>query len=307
MATMLRARRVIVIGADMIDGGYGATQILQRLRLAQLSRLSGGRTRVIGSSFSANPNPEVIAFLKGAKGLEILARDPVSQQRMTQYLERDVTMVADSAFLLRPEITCDAARAAATFMSEQKAQGRRILALNVSGLVFRKIFPGALERFSAAVADWIARTPDVAPLVLAHDRRPGKAGDLGSCDVLAAAIQEKAPNRCHYVRDDISAWDAKALAAQFDMAFVCRMHFAIACLGQGIPPLSLVSMGKFEGLMQHFGLQGLTLDPATAAGDAVKLTEALDDLSRRAPALRATIRAALPAVRALSARNYEDL
>ncbi|NHA15352.1 polysaccharide pyruvyl transferase family protein [Thioalkalivibrio sp. XN279] len=307
VATMLRARRVIVIGADIIDGGYGATQILRRLRLARLASLFGGRTRVIGSSFSANPNPDVIAFIKEANWLEIFAREPLSQQRMEQFLGRKVTMVADSAFLLRPEISCDVAKAAMSFMSEQKAKGRRIICLNASGLVFTKIAPGALERFSTTIADWIARTPDIVPIVLAHDRRPGKAGDLESCDVLAAAVKDKAPERCYYVRENISAWDVKALAAQFDMALVCRMHLAIACLGQSVPPLSLVSMGKFEGLMLHFGLQGLTLDPATVAGDMSTLTEALNNLSRRAPALRDKIQDALAAVRALSEKNYEHL
>lgn len=301
---LIAAKRVIIIGADIIDGGYNPGPTLRRLRFADVARRFGARVRVIGSSFSENPAPEVVRFLKAAPWVELLARDPVSKARMDAALGRDVPLVADSAILLQPEARAGTAKDALAWMEAQKAGGRRVLALNVSGLVFSKLDDGALDRFSDAVADWLAANKDIAAAVVSHDRRRGKAGDLNACDRLFEAVRAKVPERCHYVREEIEAWDAKAIAGGLDMAFVCRMHFAIACLGRGVPPLCLVSMGKFEGLMQHFGLSGLTLDPATAM-DPDAVYRALDRLKADAADHRATIEAALPAVKAMSAKNYE--
>lgn len=301
---LIAAKRIIIIGADILDGGYDKRTILRRLRFADLARRFGARVRVIGCSFSETPDPEVVRVLKAATWLDILARDPVSKSRMEAALGRAVPLVADSAFLLRPEARSDVATATLDWMDGQKADGRRVLALNVSALVFSKLADGALERFAAAVADWLAGNADIAAVVVAHDRRGGKAGDRASCDRLFEALSARVPERCHYVREGIAAWDAKAIAGGLDMAFVCRMHFAIACLGRGVPPLCLVTMGKFEGLMQHFGLGGLTLDPAAAMEDTAVAT-ALDRLKAGAADHRATIEAALPRVKEMSAKNYE--
>ena len=301
-----RSRRAFMIGADILDGAYNSKTIMKRLRMAQAAHMLGAKVRVVGCSFSANADLSVTAFLKRSKWLEILARDPVSQARLETALDRQIELVADTAFLLRPEATTQVARNAIDWMKDQNAGGRRVLALNVSGLLFARMEKGSLETFCRGVANWIDGHKNIAALVVAHDRRPGNAGDVATCDVLDKAIRERAPDRCHYVREDIQAWDAKEIAGHLDMAFVCRMHFAIACLGRGVPPLSLVTMGKFEGLMSHFGLEGLTLDPA-AAMDVQAVGAALDDLKMRAPQLRVEIEKALPRMKELSARNYQSL
>ncbi|WP_308916061.1 polysaccharide pyruvyl transferase family protein [Jannaschia sp. LMIT008] len=307
LANVARARRVIVIGADILDGRYNPDTILSRLKLAAIAHRFGAKVRVIGCSFSTAPNPRVIEWLKRAEWLEILAREEVSKARMEAALGRPVELVADSAFLLRPEATTPAAHDAIAFAEAQHAAGRRVLGLNASGLVFSKVAPGTLEAYAEAVAEWVAGREDMAAMVVSHDSRPGQIGDQASCDVLAEAVGRMVPDRFHYVRDGINAWDVKGFAGHLDMVLLCRMHFGIACLGNGVPPLALVSMGKFEGLMGLFGLDGLEIDPERVAADPRSIQGRLDDLAERAPDLRTRIEAALPEVRAMSARNYAGL
>lgn len=84
------------------------------------------------------------------------------------------------------------------------------------------------------------------------------------------------------------------------------MHFAIAALGQGTPPVSFVYQGKFEGLMQHFGLEseGLML-ASDADGTGAPGSAALEAATARAADLRRRIETALPRVVALARSNFE--
>ncbi len=83
------------------------------------------------------------------------------------------------------------------------------------------------------------------------------------------------------------------------------MHLAIACLGQSTPPVSIVYQGKFEGLMAHFGLDGLTFAP-DAVGQSPEPDTQLAAATDQAAALRQKIAQALPGVTALSQSNFKD-
>jgi polysaccharide pyruvyl transferase WcaK-like protein len=304
-AELARAGQVLMVGADMLDGTYGTATVLNRLRLVDMARRLGARTRIVGSSFSGAPRPEMIARLRRMSWLDILARDPVSKDRMERALDREVKLVADVAFLLEPEITCAPAERAAAWIAARRAEGRRVVALNVSGLVFKELPEGTLETYADVVAGRLARE-NVSVLVLPHDWRRGAAGDLASCRTLHDRLSRHLPGRCHLVEEPIAAWDAKALAGLVDAALLCRMHFAIACLGQRTPPYCLVSAGKFEGLMEHFGLAGNLFNP----GELITPEAMLRPVERMLAASeddRRTIAAALPRVLDLSRRNFDDL
>jgi polysaccharide pyruvyl transferase WcaK-like protein len=111
--------------------------------------------------------------------------------------------------------------------------------------------------------------------------------------------------RLHMVDGLLDAWDAKAIAGAVDLVLTGRMHFAIAALGQGTPPVSVVYQGKFEGLMQHFGLEA---EPLLLAPDKVGSGDAaLAAATANAERLRSKILAVLPRVEALSRSNFSGL
>ncbi len=94
------AAALYVIGADVIDGAYGAGHSLAMLDAAQLGVQCGLRTTIVGSSFCERPHPRVVKQLRRLDPrVTMLARDSHSQKRIEQAMERSVPLVADIAFL----------------------------------------------------------------------------------------------------------------------------------------------------------------------------------------------------------------
>lgn len=299
---ILTASHLVYIGADVLDGVYHPPSTLKRLRTLAMGHRLGKRTRVMGSSWSETPAPEVIDFLTANPWLEVLARDPVSQTRMERDIGRPVRLVADLAFLLEPQAKSPAAKAAVAWADAERRGGATVLAVNLSGHTVRTLPGRSVAPFAGLVSRWLSADLSRRVVVLPHDRRAGMGGDLTVCADLAEALSDFGP-RVHAPDGEIQAWDAKAIAGACDIVLTGRMHLAIAALGQGVPPVSIVYQGKFEGLMAHFGLEqaGLTLAPDAVDGADEALAAATD----RRRALSAQIVAALPRIKELSRANFE--
>ena len=99
------------------------------------------------------------------------------------------------------------------------------------------------------------------------------------------------------------AAEVQALCAELDIVLSGRMHCAIACLSQGTPVACITYQDKFEGLFEHFGLQGMTIDPEVSLRSG-KLLEFFLPIYQNRDNLRKQIEARLPAVRQLAEANF---
>lgn len=303
---VMRAHHLLVVGADMLDGHYGKEGIGRRLALARLAHAFGAKVRVVGCSFSTYPDVEIVELLKKMPWLDILARDPVSQERMQNALGRDIRLAADVAFLLEPALEAAHARAAADWIAQQRLADRPVFAVNVSGLVFKKLPEGTVEGFASVVADRMAREANVAVIVVPHDWRPGQEGDLDACRQFHSVLSKRGEIESHILEKPVQAWEMKGIAGLVDAALLCRMHFAIACLGQGVPTYCLVSAGKFDGLMQHFNLSDNLFKPAELT-ERAKMHAAVEHMLSHWRADTQRVKEALPNVVTLSKSNFIDL
>lgn len=276
------------------------------MRLMQFANVLGKRTRVFGASFSRTPSDQMVGFLRKAGWLELFARDPVSQERMSTATGREAMLVADLAFALEPQITTAAAADAAAYVRARRDDGHTILGVNFGGPAVSSNLKPLQAGLVTALSRWLDDDPARSILFIPHDFRQGRYGDEWSIAGIVAALPKRFGNRLQLVSEPIQAWDAKALAGMLDFVLVSRMHFAIAALGMGVPPLCIVYQGKFEGLMRHFDLDGCMIEPATCL-EPERLGAALERTLSNAPALRARIALALPRVKALSLVNFDGL
>lgn len=304
-AMAVRAGHVGLIGADVLDGVYSAESILKRLNVLRIAQRLGTATRVFGSSWSETPAEPVIAFLRKARWLDLHARDPISQARMEAALDRPVTLVADLAFLLHPEIRAPEAQAAARWIAARRVAGATILGVNLSGLTLRDRPDHGIGAAAGLVARWLEADAGRVVLLMPHDRRPGMVGDTEVLTGLHRALADRFADRMHLLPDTLDAWDLKALAGLVDLVLTGRMHLAIAAMGMGTPALCMVYQGKFEGLMAHFSLEGLTVSPSNLI--AGQCDAQLESTTARRMDLAERIRHRLPFVESLSRRNVQGM
>lgn len=299
-----RSKSLLFIGADVIDGEYGGD--CGRLKLVDIAARGGMQTAAVNFSFSENPGAAAVARLREMPDIPMHPRDPVSFERFTKALGRDATQVADVAFLLNPEDTAQNAKDAITWAKAQKSAGHVVLGVNAGGTTLAKMKGDGLAALEGALQTWMDTSPSRSILLLPHDYKPQPTGDVEPLRTLKERLSPKYGDRVHMVDFPFNAWDVKAMAAEMDFTLLARMHFAIACLGQGTPPLCVAYAGKFEGLMQYFGLENMLISEAEAL-DPVALSARLEEFETRVPDMRERITTHLPEIKTKSRRNFEWL
>ncbi|TNF31275.1 MAG: hypothetical protein EP329_12590, partial [Deltaproteobacteria bacterium] len=161
----------------------------------------------------------------------------------------------------------------------------------------------AVVRTCVRALEGLAEARDVACVLVAHDVR-GPASDAVLAERIAAGLGERWADRLHRVPAAATAGEIKHLAAGLDLAISGRMHFAIACLGGGVPVLALPYQGKFAGLYDLLGLdRARHMHPASLDGPEALARAAAALLDARGESA-AILARELPRIRALALENF---
>ncbi len=300
----LVASKLIFVGADTLDGTYNVPLIDRWLRFIDRMQRLGLKCGILNYSFSAAPDETVCRRLGELKNVFFSARDAHSLARFRTRTGQQAELGADCAFLLEPEITSPNAARARDWLKDQKTKGRTTLIVNASGHTLEKMRGQGVQAYAELFIRWLKADLNRAILLLPHDLRPAPAGDVDALEAIATIIRSQIAGRIELVRPPIAAWDVKALCADAHGVFTGRMHLAIAALGMGAPPLSIVYVNKFEGLMGHFELEGGLITPSEFL-DGIHAYNVLETFTKELPERRSKILARLPAVRELALRQFE--
>lgn len=245
----------IVIGADILDGHYGALDIIQRMRFLNLAAKMGIETVITGCSFNGTSDLRIRNLFIEAEnaGTIIYARDNVSLVRLSEFLQK-VRGVADLAFLvdtekypLSPRI--DEIRKRATMW---KDHGGVVVGINLCGwhIKDRTRF---FDEFIEALIRLDTSYGKLGLILLPHDTRTHALSDL---DTLSE-FHRRLGNRIEVIgtpQDIESGIDAKQAVRCCDALLTGRMHLAIAAHDQGVPAVSFAYQGKFEGFYALYGM-----------------------------------------------------
>jgi len=299
-----------VLGADCMDGYYGADTTLNLLALADLAARLGIRTTILGFSFNDQPVPRLAeAFDALDERVGVHVRDDVSLERFKKFSSARANLVADSAFMLTAVTDTDPVRQAEAWARGQRAAGRQVLGFNVHPMLIRNPSPEQLVRLVDNVARSVTDFMDthaVALAMISHDYR-GSSGDDACLKPLVERLLPRFGSRVFYKETRCSAAELKGIAGAMDGVVTGRMHLAIASLGMGTPVAALTYQDKFQGLMRHFDLpQELLLPPEKLCGPE-PLTALLSRFAHDVPAYQAQVAQRLGAVKALSSLNVREL
>lgn len=249
-ARNIRPERALVLGADVMDGYYSPKVSMIQLAMTDLLRSAGIRTSL--TSFSLNPNVErnvAEAFRHLPPKNELTIRDPVSLGRFKKICGRDARLVADVAFLLKPNEDFPLYKK----VLEWKYQGEGfLLAVNFSTMLLRQPTEEQLEEQRSAMAsllNMLLEKRNCRLLLIPHDYRED-CGDYAMLKSICSRLH--CQERVFFAGDKLGAAQLKALVGIADALLTARMHLSIAMLSFAKPICAFDYQGKFQGLYRHF-------------------------------------------------------
>lgn len=301
----------LLIGADVMDGYYSATETLAKIELARLADRCGLNTTLLGFSFNDHADKACVDALRALPTrVAMHARDPVSHLRLTTLLGRAITLSADLAFLLPPNSARPEVKSVLDKLSALKESGHILLGINVAYLILgthptEAEVNALLEQVREAIIAAAARHRNIAFIFFSHDDR-GQMSDATLARWLADSLREDLPDIQRILPPaPLDCDEIKALCTPLDGAFTCRMHFGIACLSQGVPIAAIGYQGKFEGLMERFGLEAMLLPDAQTI-NSNNLCTLVNELIEERERLRTRVLNNLPETLYLSAGNFSN-
>lgn len=302
-----RQRHIYFYGTDQMDGFYFESFLLKQLDLLRLGVQCGTPGTIVGFSYNRKPTPRAVqAVQELPPNVTLCVRDPISIQRVSQYIHRPLKLTADAAFLLRPAAASPRIAEVLKWIRQQRDEGRILVGVNLNNLFLNQVASLSVEElvktYRLALEDMLASQGNLSFLLLPHDAR-GEVNDFDLAHALLSALPENERSIFSCLPDDIRADEIKAVCGELDIVLSARMHVAIACLGMGIPVACMTYQDKFEGLYEHFGLKGMTISPEQALHPGAFANFFLPLIQRRSQ-LRAQIQQQLPHILQLSGANF---
>ena len=265
----LNPSHVVVLGADCMDGFYAPNLSLMLLALHDLfSRSSGVESRLMGFSFNAHPSRLMTWAFKHASSETVFnLRDAISLERFNRTTNIKAGLVADSAFMLRPDYDFAGYRELEQWIATRRAHGTiHIIGMNFHPMLRKYDGADDIKKDALVLARNVEQilksNPNLDFVFIPHDDRSRLTDNL-MLGTMAEYIKQKGlGSRVFYKEDVYRAPQLKAICHLLDGLVSSRMHLAIAALGQGKSVLAASYQGKFEGLYQHFSLPQQFILPA---------------------------------------------
>lgn len=298
---------VIVLGADVVDGYYGAVIAAKLVVTADLAARLGAKVTVLGFSFNSNPVASLHYFFQNLhENVKLHVRESVSETRFKQFSTHPVKLVADSAFMLQPQSNNKELVRLKEWVEERRSTGRIVLGMNVHPMLIKQATSEQVLSIVAKTAEAmqeICTSFPVSWVLIPHDYRDGHGDDVCLLPV-ADKLREMSGVDFHYIAGKHRAAVLKAMAGEVDGVVAGRMHLIIASLGMGTPVFALKYQDKFEGLLRLFGLPQEMAITADELLDGKQFGARLNNYVRELQTMRASVANALPSMLEASKTNF---
>lgn len=292
--TLRSCSRFLVVGADVMDGGYTARVSVRLWTLAGAVSRLGLETRILGFSWNSSPAPFVdVAARRAVKhGVTPCLRDPISLDRFMP-IASNGRLTADIVF---GATAAEVDTTHADLVADLRRSFGKVALVNVSGLVADHT-PQASEYQEIVAA---LRRHRYAVVFLPHVASRSNNDNHAIDDVMATLVAEDGISRISVL---LSPPQIRGLAQQADLVISGRMHLAVLSMMQGVPAIVLNTQGKVEGLMSMFALPELAVHSGPGFGAAV--AQLVDEIVGNEARYRTLVSAGTDRARNLAAKNFE--
>lgn len=308
---LINPSQAFVMGADIMDGYYSPVTSMRMIIAADIMSRYGTKVSFLG--FSLNNKPYwILKYMFRALHAEVNVnlRDPLSYERFRRIINRQANLVADTAFLLKPNYDSNVYNKVSSWVTAEKARGHVIIGVNFHPMLFRGSAASSdFEMLSQSFMDAIRKlsiSRKISWLFLPHDDRE-EAGDVFALGKLYSELEIELNEMAHLVVPPPSAAELKAITGLLNGVITGRMHLAIATLGMGVPILALAYQGKFEGLSKHFELPSwVVMDPHMALNSDFLIPQ-IEKFINELDSLRSQVTTKLPEVKDRSLLTFRNI
>jgi polysaccharide pyruvyl transferase WcaK-like protein len=284
-----------VMGADIMDGGYGVHSSMVEWNIARTIQDAGIPSRILGFSWNGKAHPEIVRQAReaGRSGVRVLPRDPDSRDRLLSDNVDGVIPASDMVFAFSGD---SVDRPPMPAVDKVQQTGKKVAVVNVSGLIGSKIEQDTEYEHILGTLEDLGYECLLVPHV-SHSN----VDDIAA----TARLREKSAlaRRAGFLETLISPTEVLSIVRRADVVVTGRMHLSILALSAGTPVIALATQGKVSGLMKFFGVPEHCIEPTEGFG--ARVSRVLVDLEGNRHVILEKMRSNLPAVQALSQVNFE--
>jgi colanic acid/amylovoran biosynthesis protein len=284
-----------VMGADIMDGGYGVHSSMVEWNIARTIQDAGIPARILGFSWNGKAHPEIVRQAReaGLSGVRILPRDPDSCERLLKDDVSSVTQASDMVFAFPSSSVTSSSR---PVMNTDTNAEKKMAVVNVSGLIGSRIEQNVeYEHVLETLEDL-----GYSCLLLPHVSH-SNVDDIAAISSLRA--QSAVASRARFQQELMSPTDVLEIVRKADVVVTGRMHLSILALSTCTPVIVLATQGKVSGLMKLFGIPDHCVEPTVGFGR--RIARLLVGVEKNREEILDKVSSNLPAVRALCQINFE--
>lgn len=302
--------KVIIIGADCMDGYYSPDVSFTLMAVADLCQNYNISYNILGFSFNENPSWKIkFAYTFCSPSVRFNLRDYYSQQRFEYFTHKKSTLVSDMAFLLEPDKNFLDFKEYQEWCEKKKEKQHIIVGFNFHPMLKKSQSTEEIKTACFNLAEMLIQLIDsyknLSILLIPHDNR-GKISDTVVLPIIAEQIRDR--GYADYIKEIKSVYHAsqiKALASLCDIMICSRMHLAIGALSLGVPVMAATYQGKFHGLFKHYGLpENLLLSPSDFITE--QFVSTFEYLFNNKCLLKNTLKSKQIYINRLSLKNIEE-
>ena len=216
----------------------------------------------------------------------------------------------DLAFLM-PKVSLPNCRLR-EWMSSERGKGKRLIGLNVSGLLYGN--PEAAKSNYGFKADYESLIDKLIHYILSDELNSlvliphVEAGGFHDRDVggkIFASLIEQYPTSVSLVPQGLDARVVKDVISEMDWFCGTRMHSTIAAISSLVPTVAIAYSLKTKGVFETCGQGGQVVDPREMGTEQL-LAEIIDKFNSRSDSLT-ILKAEIPTVKARAERQMDEI
>lgn len=294
---------IYAIGADVMDGKYGSSLVCRITSYCNHAARLNKPATIIGFSFNKSPRwPAVYSLSRINPAVNVYVRDSHSLERYIRTVGQKVTLSADIAFLMKPDIT--AGSVVEDWIQAMKETGNLLVGININAHAFEHIInrngrSNLIEEIVNELSN-LSTQRRIAYVLIPHDIKQ-RSGDKYLLQGLQKGLLSAGNKNVFYYAPE-NPTRVKRLTSLLDLVLTGRMHLAIAALGTTTPVICIAYQGKFEGLYSHFNLPLEELLHPDAF-DVSELSVRINDGLEKREVRKEQIAKYLPSVTRLAGKN----